>query len=553
MSSRASSIIIIAVLIFTLASSPLMNSSLTNPMSGSGTISEHLELVWSEEFDGETINESTWNFNVGNGCPHLCFWGNNELQYYKKENAFIENGYLVIEARKETVIDPVTGRIHQYTSARLDTIGKLKVQFGRVEVRAKLPLGKGIWPAVWMLGEEWTLENARAWPSCGEIDIVELIGSEPSTVHGTVHAPFCYGSRGVTSHFSLPRNKTFSEDFYVFAVEWTTEYIAWFVNDQLYHVVTRREMESRGCIWVFDKPFHIVVNVAVGGYWPGPPDDTTVFPARMYIDYIRVYRVKPNPVLSKLDEPDNEVLARVRGFPKGISSEEIVNSDFTAPVDPANLEITNPDDWYFRVSLPYLVDLEKTRVVNGVFEIHAVNRPELGGRVVLGQYVWLYQGRTYAIELKMWSSCNASVALHVKVPVETKQSYIELQLETSLIPRVYRVTYKHELFRSNVVELGLRFYPASSYDCGDYVVFYIDYVRLIPTPDAADHELVIEVIEQPTTTETTTPAQLSEITEKKSQYSPDVLWDTALYAAIAVISALVVALLLAKLRRVAER
>jgi len=169
--------------------------------------SSGLRLVWSEEFEEGVIDESTWNFNIGDGCEYeLCGWGNNELQYYRRENAFIENGSLVIEARREIFVDESTGKVFNYTSARLDTVGKFKIQYGYIEVRAKLPSGKGLWPAIWMLGEEWSLNNTKAWPSCREIDIMELIGSDPTIVYGTVHAPFCYGGRGVGSSFKLPEN-----------------------------------------------------------------------------------------------------------------------------------------------------------------------------------------------------------------------------------------------------------------------------------------------------------------------------------------------------------
>lgn len=548
MKPASSWIVTLVVLVYVLAIAPLIASFNTTFKTLPGTSSKRLTLIWSDEFDGDVINESTWNFNIGNGCPHLCFWGNNELQYYKKENAFVENGYLIIEARRENVVDPTTGRTHEYTSARLDTISKFKVMYGRIEVRAKLPSGKGLWPAIWMLGEEWTLENAKAWPSCGEIDIVELIGSDPATIHGTVHAPFCYGARGVTSHFSLPKGRSFSDDFYVFAVEWTSEYIAWFVDDQLYHVVTRKEMELRGCKWVFDKPFHIIINVAVGGYWPGPPDSTTPFPVRMYVDYVRVYSVEPSSIISKLDEPDNEILARVRGFPKGVTEEKVINWDFSEPVTLANMEFLNPDDWYLRVASPDLLDLDNTGVVNGVLEIRLRYPPS--GRVALAQYIWLYQGRTYVIELRVWSTCKAYFGLQLRLPVETREPYLNLRLEAMSNPRTYRVPYEHGLYRGNVVELAVTLLDS---ECEGNTVFYVDYVNLLPVENTTEiGERIIMVEEQLTPAETPITTPTRETLNSAEDVSKDQLHDIPFYVAFVVMSILIALFVAVKLRRVVK-
>ncbi|ADN02324.1 family 16 glycosylhydrolase [Spirochaeta thermophila] len=241
---------------------------------------ESWQLVWQEEFDGPSIDTSIWNFEIGNGhAQGIPGWGNNELQYYKQENAFIENGVLVIEAREEQVSDEYG--TYDYTSARMTTKGKYEFQYGRVEIRAKLPYGQGIWPALWMLGSDI---DTTGWPSCGEIDIMELIGSVPNVVHGTVHGPVSQGP-GVGSGYTL-ESGTFADDFHVFAIEWDPDEVEFYVDDQLYHVVNKDEI---GSDWVFDHPFFFILNVAVGGNWPGAPDDTTVFPQRMEVDYIRVY------------------------------------------------------------------------------------------------------------------------------------------------------------------------------------------------------------------------------------------------------------------------
>jgi beta-glucanase (GH16 family) len=244
-------------------------------------------LTWSDEFnapEGSAIDSQKWTAEVGgNG------WGNNELEYYtaRTQNARQEHGSLLIEAIRE----PYTGSdgvSRQYTSARLKTQGKFSQAYGRFEARIKMPRGQGIWPAFWMLGDDIA---SAGWPQCGEIDIVENLGSEPSIAHGTIHGPGYSGEHGIGSPFTLPVGKQFSDSFHVFAVEWEPKQIRFYVDEHLY--ATRRPSDlPRGARWVYDHPFFILLNLAVGGNWPGNPDSTTEFPQRMLIDYVRVYRRK---------------------------------------------------------------------------------------------------------------------------------------------------------------------------------------------------------------------------------------------------------------------
>ncbi|MEM7333193.1 MAG: glycoside hydrolase family 16 protein [Chloroflexota bacterium] len=238
---------------------------------------EGWDLVWQDEFDGPDIDLEKWSHEVnGRGG------GNNELQYYTDfpENSFIEDGNLVIEAREERYI----GR--SYTSARMRTLGKGDWQYGRFEARIKLPTGQGLWPAFWMLPSEW---RYGGWPSSGEIDIMELVGHEPDTVHGTIH----FGGLGnhlyTGKPFSLDAG-IFNDDFYIFAVEWEEREMRWYIDDE--HYLTQNSWSTRNADYPapFDQPFHIILNVAVGGNWPGSPDETTVFPQRMEVDYVRVYQ-----------------------------------------------------------------------------------------------------------------------------------------------------------------------------------------------------------------------------------------------------------------------
>lgn len=231
------------------------------------------KLVWGENFDGASgtaADASNWAYDSG---PN---WYNGELQDYTTgtTNATLDgNGNLVIEARKEVR----EGK--QYTSARLKTEGKKTFTRGRFEGRMKLPYGQGMWPAFWMLG-------GNSWPDTGEIDIMENLGREPAIAHGTIHGPGYSGAAGPTALYTLPGDSKFSDDFHLFAIEWDTNAIRWYVDDSLYS--TKTSADINGKTWVYDHPFFIILNLAVGGDWPGNPDATTVFPQKFVIDYVRV-------------------------------------------------------------------------------------------------------------------------------------------------------------------------------------------------------------------------------------------------------------------------
>lgn len=241
-------------------------------------------LVWSDEFDGKdgsSIDKSKWVSEIGGGK-----WGNNESEYYtaRPKNASIRGGNLVITARKEKHTDP-GNKTWDYTSARLKTAGKFSQTNGRFEARIKIPFGQGIWPAFWMLGND--IDQA-GWPACGEIDVMENIGKEPSIAHGTIHGPGYSGADGIGSPYALPDGKHFSDSFHVFAVEWEPKAIRFYVDDALYATRTPAELPA-GKKWVYDHPFFLILNLAVGGDWPGYPDATTVFPQTMQVDYVRAY------------------------------------------------------------------------------------------------------------------------------------------------------------------------------------------------------------------------------------------------------------------------
>jgi beta-glucanase (GH16 family) len=231
------------------------------------------KLVWGDDFDGASgaaVDGSKWAYDTG---PN---WYNGELQAYTPgtTNASLDGtGNLVIEARKESR----EGR--EYTSARLKTEGKKTFTYGRFEGRMKLPYGQGMWPAFWMLG-------GNSWPNTGEIDIMENLGREPSISHGTIHGPGYSGADGPTALYTLPGGAKFSDDYHVFAIEWEPNIIRWYVDGN--HFSTKRPADTGGNPWVFDHGFFFILNLAVGGEWPGNPDNTTVFPQKMVIDYVRV-------------------------------------------------------------------------------------------------------------------------------------------------------------------------------------------------------------------------------------------------------------------------
>ncbi|MFO7524024.1 MAG: glycoside hydrolase family 16 protein [Ignavibacteriaceae bacterium] len=227
-------------------------------------------LVWNDEFNGETIDASKWSHEVnGDGG------GNNELQYYTDfaENSYIENGSLIIKALKKNYLGK------EFTSARMRTLHKGDWTYGRFDIRAKLPYGKGLWPAIWMLPTDWVYGG---WPTSGEIDIMELLGHEPNKVYGTIHyGPAWPNNQHSGGSYILP-SSTFASDYHLFTVEWDSTEIRWFVDGDKYHTEVHGQP--------FDKRFHLLLNVAVGGNWPGSPDFSTTFPQKMSVDYVRVYK-----------------------------------------------------------------------------------------------------------------------------------------------------------------------------------------------------------------------------------------------------------------------
>lgn len=249
----------------------------TIPASGYTTPEsyEGMALAWSDEFDGEQLNLDDWTFETGTGSNG---WGNNELQYYKEENTRVKDGFLIITAKEESFEGM------NFTSSRIKTQEKQTFQYGRIDIRAALPKGQGIWPALWMLGANFP---TAGWPACGEIDIMELIGGEgkDNTVHGTIHwshaGEYANYGKGYTLETGI-----FADEFHVFSILWDANSITWYVDDVEFNVVdiTPEELSE------FQQEFFLIFNVAVGGNWPGSPDANTNFPQHMIVDYVRVFQ-----------------------------------------------------------------------------------------------------------------------------------------------------------------------------------------------------------------------------------------------------------------------
>ncbi len=256
----------------------LNDENITIPTTGYSTPENYAGMtkIWSDEFNSPTLDDNSWNYQLGDGCPEICGWGNNELEIYQKQNTQILEGNLVIRAKREL-------GFNSYTSSRINTKGKFAFKYGRVDVRAALPVGKGIWPAIWMLGENI---DQVGWPKCGEIDIMEKIGGSgnENTVYGTAH----WDNSGQNASYGGDQivSTNLKNQFHVYSIVWNAEKITWYIDDVEYHVIDT----TPAGLSEFQEEFHLLINVAVGGNWPGNPDATTSFSQYLVVDYVRVFQ-----------------------------------------------------------------------------------------------------------------------------------------------------------------------------------------------------------------------------------------------------------------------
>ena len=230
-------------------------------------------VIFTEDFEQSFLDLTHWNYELGDGCPDLCGWGNKEYQHYTKENVFVRDEKLVIKATKQG---------DQYFSGRITTKDKIEFQYGTVEVKAKLPQGLGVWPAIWMLGHDI---DENYWPNCGEIDIMEYVGRMPGKIHTTLHTMDSYGVSKNTKITTLEEIET---GFHIYKMQWDEDQIQFSVDDNV--VYTFAPVEKTDEIWPFDKPFYLILNLAVGGYFGGFEVDDSIFPQEFVIDYIKVYK-----------------------------------------------------------------------------------------------------------------------------------------------------------------------------------------------------------------------------------------------------------------------
>ncbi len=239
-------------------------------------------LAWADEFNSGALDGTAWTVEQGNGCPSLCGWGNNELEYYtdRNSNLFFQDGKMIIEARKENLGS------NNYTSSKIVSRGKKVFKFGRIDIRAQLPIGKGIWPAFWMLPQE---NRYGGWPASGEIDIMEMVGHEPNRTHGTLHFGPGPGSTQHNRSVTLTSGNL-TDKFHVFSLEWKEDEITWFLDGVQFAQAKKENLNLGGTTYPFNDDFFFIMNLAVGGNWPGSPDATTYFPQWLIVDYIRVYQ-----------------------------------------------------------------------------------------------------------------------------------------------------------------------------------------------------------------------------------------------------------------------
>ena len=279
-----SQIFMTVLLILSLGILGNCQKDVTKPDDNSNTIvpPPGWELLWNDEFDGSSIDLQKWEHEV-----NAQGGGNNELQYYtdRAENSYLENGQLIIKAIKEVYTGPEGTR--DYTSARLRTKNKGDWKYGRFEIRAKLPFGQGLWSAIWMLPTDWVYGG---WAASGEIDIMELLGHETNKVYGTLHYGGVWPANVHTGTSYTLASGNFSEDFHLFTLEWDTTAFRWYVDGTLYQTQTQWNSSNGPYPAPFDQRFHLLLNVAVGGNWPGNPDNSTQFPQTMTVDYVRVFK-----------------------------------------------------------------------------------------------------------------------------------------------------------------------------------------------------------------------------------------------------------------------
>ena len=231
------------------------------------------KLLFLEEFNQNSIDLENWSYELGDGCPDLCGWGNNEWQVYTKRNVSINNNQLVISATNEA---------GNYYSGRITSKDKFEFRYGTIEVKAKLPKGRGLWPAIWMLGHDI---DSNPWPACGEIDLMEYVGKHPGKIYTTLHSPASFGQSINTKTTSIESIET---GFHVYKTRWDAHQIQFYIDNTLVYTFSPEIKNEK--TWPFDKPFYVILNLAIGGNFGGPEVDDSIFPKEFVVDYVKVYQ-----------------------------------------------------------------------------------------------------------------------------------------------------------------------------------------------------------------------------------------------------------------------
>lgn len=384
-------------------------------LAATGEAESNWTLIWSDEFDGSEIDLSKWNYDLGTGSDYgMIGWGNNEWQYYtdRPQNSYIEDGKLVLQALEEEFEGS------SYTSAKLHTRGKAAWTYGRFEFKAKLPAGQGIWPAIWMMPVDSELYGG--WPNSGEIDIMEYLGHEEGTVHGTLHygAPHTYTG----AFLSLPEGKSFADDYHVFAFEWEPGEMRWYVDDQLYLTqndwFTQRHSEAAEYTYPapFDRDFYLQLNVAVGGNWPGYPDETTQFPQIMKIDYVRVYELTGREYREPGEGPRVAVYSDLEPLrPPLRDGNYVYNGSFREEVDGVVriAGVPNTAYWTFLTLPEFMGEATPVLDADGLrVDIKKVGTAPWSAQVIQ-KPVHLRQGKRYSISF----DAKASVPREIQVKI----------------------------------------------------------------------------------------------------------------------------------------
>ncbi|WP_208591910.1 carbohydrate binding domain-containing protein [Gracilibacillus suaedae] len=376
--------------------------------------SDDWKLRWSDEFDDSEINMDNWSYDV----PTNGRW-NGEIQSYTENNAFIEDGSLILEAREEEITEE-DGQTYDYSSAKLITQGKQKWTYGKVEVRAKMPTGQGIWPAIWMMPEDEPFYGT--WPVSGEIDIMELLGHEPDTIHGTVH--FGEPHQQIQGTYRLPDGQSFGADYHVYSIEWEPGEIRWYIDDELYHTAndwfTKHADNADEYTYPapFDQDFFLIMNISVGGDWPGNPDETTEFPKQMAVDYVRVYEKDDYPIHEKpISEEDDNIREPLE------DGNYVYNGSFD--MDDPEVEgvegVPNTDYWTFLQDGSANANLE---VNDDALDVQI----ESGGNVEHGVQLFqapmhLEKGAKYKASFK--AKAEAERPLKVKIGADGDRSWVD--------------------------------------------------------------------------------------------------------------------------------